>query len=191
MTLKEWWKRWRATRGYGVHSPLAFRIVKNAVRPPRDVVYYGEERLDFFEESGKKGKKVHPDFHTLRQAKFLLRLVAELQPAYVWLSPKLPMVFREAVSLAGCVVRIFDGKLFPTELDNSDMAVLYFDRIKKKDLQKFLRPGHSLIGFGLSRSFMDSVKSAMPGGIILEGTDSIVAVATPDPAVHSYRLLLP
>ena len=33
---------WRHTRGFGVHSPFAFRLVTEAIRPSRGYAYYSE-----------------------------------------------------------------------------------------------------------------------------------------------------
>lgn len=38
------YKRWRHTRGFGVHSPFAYRMVKEVVSPPRGYAYYAEFR---------------------------------------------------------------------------------------------------------------------------------------------------
>lgn len=38
------YKRWRHTRGFGVHSPFAYRLVTEVVRPPRGYAYYAEFR---------------------------------------------------------------------------------------------------------------------------------------------------
>ena len=37
-----WYRRWRHTRGFGVHSPFAFRLVTEAIHPPRGYAYYAE-----------------------------------------------------------------------------------------------------------------------------------------------------
>lgn len=43
-SLLSLYKRWRHTRGFGVHSPFAYRIVKEVVHPPRGYAYYAELR---------------------------------------------------------------------------------------------------------------------------------------------------
>lgn len=167
MTIGERFRRWRATRGYGIHSPLAFRLVTRAVRPARGVIYYGEEQL-----------------HS-RNSRLLLRIVAELQPAYVWTSPGLPEPYMEAIRLAGCVVRIFDGNLFPDEIGNADMVVL---AAPNRSLKKAIFPGKSLVALDTDASFISKVKKQMKGGIILDGVTGLIAVATSDPALHSYEI---
>lgn len=179
MRLSERFRRWRAGKGYGVHSPLAFRLVRNVVRPPRDVIYYGEERLELEAPEGTPRSDV-------RRARLLLRLVAELQPAYVWTSPGLPDIFMEAIRLAGCVVRIFDGRVFPDGLADADMAVVDSIYIKKKDLLRFLKHGRALVGFDVPKRFFAMFGSAMQGGVMLDGSGSLIAVASPGDALHSY-----
>lgn len=36
------YKRWRHTRGYGVHSPFAYRLITEAIHPKHGYVYYAE-----------------------------------------------------------------------------------------------------------------------------------------------------
>lgn len=183
LALWDRFQRWRASKGYGVHSPLAFSLVRNVVSPQRDVAYYGEERLrESFLSNGCSPA-------LFRRACLLLRFVAERQPAYVWISPNLPDIFIEAVRLAGCVVRIYDGAIFPGEVFNADMIVLNGARLTKRELARFFRPGKSLIGFDLKPAFMKTTEGALPGGVVLEGMESLLAVATADPAIHRYGIM--
>lgn len=180
MGLKERFLRWRATKGYGVHSPLAFRLVKNVLRPPRDVVYYGEERL--------AGRLSRSNRRQIRRARVLLRFVAEMHPAVVWTTPGLPELYLEAIRLAGCVVRIYDGALFPAEIDKADMVVAEGKKLKKKELEKALRPGRSLIAFGVKEKMEERVTLGMKSGVILEGEGSLIAVADTGGALHKYYI---
>lgn len=69
-------RRWRHTRGYGVHSPLAYRIVKECIRPDRRYGFYCDAYLDF---------EYHEDRRGLRRARMIIRLLHQLRPAYVWM----------------------------------------------------------------------------------------------------------
>lgn len=64
--VAEAYKRWRHTRGYGVHSPFAFRMVGRVIRMPRGYRYYRESAPDALNNMER------------RYARLLLRLVAEL-----------------------------------------------------------------------------------------------------------------
>lgn len=181
MSLWDWFRRWRATRGYGIHSPLAFRLATRVIRPEKGVIYYGEEKLSVAESPVKD----------ILRARLLLRLVADLQPAYVWTSPGLPQIYTDAISLAGCVVRVFDGKFFPDRRNDVDMTVFAGDKVRKKDMQKFLRPGTSMIGLGIKQSLIARVPDLFKGGVVLKGKHSVIAVSTDDPQVNSYEILMP
>ncbi len=73
--LKEYINRWRHTRGYGVHSPLAFRIVKDCIMPDSRYGFYSDAYLDF---------EYHEDRKGLRNARMAIRLVNLLRPKRIW-----------------------------------------------------------------------------------------------------------
>ncbi|MDE5996928.1 MAG: hypothetical protein K2G77_01825 [Muribaculaceae bacterium] len=72
-----WIRRWRHTRGYGVHSPLAYRIVKDCIRPDRRYGFYSDAYLDF---------EYHEDLRGLKNAKITLRLINLLRPKRIWIA---------------------------------------------------------------------------------------------------------
>ena len=74
--ILNWIRRWRHTRGYGVHSPLAFKIVKECIRPDKKYGFYCDEYLDF---------EYHGDRIGLRHARLIIRLLHTLRPAHVWM----------------------------------------------------------------------------------------------------------
>lgn len=43
LTNPRWWQRLRHRRGFGVHSPFAFRFITEVLNPPRGYRYYAEE----------------------------------------------------------------------------------------------------------------------------------------------------
>ena len=178
MTLGERFRRWRATRGYGVHSPLAFRLLGRVVRPSRNVVYYGEEKLQLSDEP----------YSMIKRARLLLRLVAELEPSYVWTSPDLPELFTEAIRLAGGVIRIYDGGLFPDEMKKGDLIVTANYRLKKADLRKIMVAGKSIIAFDVKPNFKKWIRELLKGGVSLDAVESIIAVNTSDPESHNYYI---
>lgn len=64
-----WINRWRHTRGYGVHSPLAYRLVTECIRPNRHYRYYADDLIDTTLRKQPRAQ---------RQARLLLRLQAQL-----------------------------------------------------------------------------------------------------------------
>lgn len=179
MTLIERFYRWKASRGYGVHSPLAFRLIKNVVRPERGVIYYGEERLG--ETEGLYGRP-------LARARLLLRIVAELQPAYVWVSPGIPEYFLEAIRLAGGVVRIYEGDVFPDEIAKADLIVLCSYNLKKALLKKIMQGRKAIVGFDVKRSLEEGLEAVMKSGVILDACGNIIAVGSDEGQLHTYKI---
>lgn len=68
MGVASWYKRWRHSRGFGVHSPYAYRIVTEVLNPGRRYAYYLEETLPS------------------RRLRLLYRVIAELRPASIVIS---------------------------------------------------------------------------------------------------------
>lgn len=68
--------RWRHTRGYGVHSPLAFRIVTECVRPDSRYAYYADSRIEYLYAGDRR---------RCRQMRLIVRLIDQLRPEEVWM----------------------------------------------------------------------------------------------------------
>ncbi|MDE6010907.1 MAG: hypothetical protein K2F87_05650 [Muribaculaceae bacterium] len=90
------YRRWRHSRGFGVHSPFAYTLVTDALYPPHGYAYYLENdaRLDSADPSES------------RQARALYRLAVTLRSGtgartdiYLW--PEAPKCYRAALILAG------------------------------------------------------------------------------------------
>lgn len=176
MGLYDRFKRWKRRRGFGVHSPEAYRIVRRVVKPGKDVKFYGEEALDLSDESRS----------LIREAKLLLRFVAYENPAFVWTSPRIPEIFTEAIRHAGEVIRIFDGKTYPAESAKADMAVIYKSRIDAKTVERLYAAGKPVIAFGASPAFMDLLKRKLLSGIILEWRSGLMAIPRQDSEKYVY-----
>lgn len=71
--------RWRHTLGYGVHSPLAFRIVKECIRPDDLYAFYADSRID---------STFAADHQRRKSVRMLVRLVHQLHPQGVWIAER-------------------------------------------------------------------------------------------------------
>lgn len=69
MGLLKAYKRLRHSRGYGVHSPSAYSLVREVIRPSRGYEYYAERRL--------------PQLRGAIKAALLYRIAVYLQPSTV------------------------------------------------------------------------------------------------------------
>lgn len=76
MRLSDYIARWRHTRGYGVHSPIAYRIVKECVRPDSRYGFYSDAFIDYEFRNDRK---------RCRNVRMLIRFVNLLNPGRVWI----------------------------------------------------------------------------------------------------------
>lgn len=76
--ISDSYKRWRHTRGYGVHSPFAYKIVKEVLRQKNGYSYYAYNRISH----SRKDSDTSEHF---RMAKTLLRLASTLNVKNVFL----------------------------------------------------------------------------------------------------------
>lgn len=178
MTLGEWLRRYRGSRGYGVHSPSAFRIVTEVVRAPKGVVYYGEERL-----------ATMPDAYgrDLERARLLLRLAAMLQPSQVWMAGKAPSVLRDALSMAG-VLRIYEAAAFPERRKDADLVVLWQKMPPKKEMQALLNSGKTIAGFGMKPQKVALLRDWLDSGVLIDGLESFIVIGEKGPGKHCYEV---
>ncbi len=66
--------RWRHTLGYGVHSPLAFRIIKECVHPDSRYAYYADSAIDYMFAGDRRLRS---------RLRMLVRLIANLKPRHI------------------------------------------------------------------------------------------------------------
>lgn len=76
MGLAGAYKSWRHGRGYGVHSPYAYRMVREVLNPPRGYAYYAYG--DIVREISRLKAPVRPS-----EALLVFRAVLALSPATV------------------------------------------------------------------------------------------------------------
>ncbi len=82
--------RWRHRRGFGVHSPAAFMLVKEVVRPHRRYRYYAEDRVDV----------MRVDETDRKLCRLAVRLIGYLHPESLTVgadSPLVPLLKKEGI----------------------------------------------------------------------------------------------
>ena len=121
LRIMNWIRRWRHTRGYGVHSPLAFSIVKECIRPDRRYCFYCDAYLDF---------EYHEDRRGLRHARMIIRLLNLLRPNHVWM-PDADKRIVTAIKMIMPKLRIATQNVCPKDTDfiisfnRNDIAALW------------------------------------------------------------------
>lgn len=75
----DWYKRWRHGHGFGVHSPSAYVMVRDVLRPARCYAYYAYDDI-----ASARGK--YPTLLSLEELKLIYRILIHLQPESVAIS---------------------------------------------------------------------------------------------------------
>ena len=94
--ISDAYRRWRHSRGFGVHSPFAYRIVTEALYPRHGYAYYIENDARLSSADAAEG----------RRARALYRLIILLrmergESVSVRLADDAPQCWRKALRLAG------------------------------------------------------------------------------------------
>ncbi|MDE5876204.1 MAG: hypothetical protein K2H47_01660 [Muribaculaceae bacterium] len=165
--------RWRHSRGFGVHSPYAYHLVCEIVRPDPRYGYYGyrdierailEARMSSSEES-----------RCIRRACLLLRCVANLHPASVWLPSSSAPCMSVAVAKGGnCQLSV--------KPEECELMVLSEPGVEDIDSMKrhIVTHGHSLLVFGAGVGLATELGKVMKDGVIFYGLSTLLAVSRSD-----------
>lgn len=98
--------RWRHTHGYGVHSPLAFRIITECIRPEERYAYYADSYI----------RSMSDNEEMRRRLRLMVRLINTLSVQSVWM-PECGKKTREIISIAYPRIRLTYGKKCPEKAD--------------------------------------------------------------------------
>lgn len=117
-SLARRYKTWRHGRGFGVHSPLAYRLVTQVLRPQRDSRFYAEKGVALFAGGKRRG----------HIAATLLRLVADRNPRKVTVADNSDdaELWRRIVATAApaASVTLSPGSMTPERADGCDLLII-------------------------------------------------------------------
>lgn len=171
--LLDFVNRWRHTLGYGVHSPLAYRIIKECVHPDTRYAYYG----DFIIGSHSEGAEM------CRQLRLIIRLVNTLHLKESWM-PDCPGTILKILKKAYPTLNIHTGSK-PSE--NTDFIVFFSNPSAKiilqlpTDLDQF-----TILNFSKPDRLEATIKNHT---LTLTATSFSLYIRRPSMSPVNYRLL--
>lgn len=175
LCLAEAYKRWRHTRGYGVHSPFAYRMVGRVVRPPRGYLYYLESALS------DAPKALRHD------ARLLVRLAAELDIRSASIAPDVP----EIIAVAIQSVRS-DMKVTVTDTPESDtQLILGIDGMPSLDCYAQALASPSLKAIWIKnppKDWANLLFDVLPEGVMFRGREAILIIPHPGMQKIAYTV---
>lgn len=160
MGLAESYKRWRHTRGYGVHSPFAYGLIKNVLRPGRGYAYYAYHDIEAVAQNTG-------GIEVAAQACMLFRLITWLGVRSVWMGRDVPVPYRQAAKCAGSKMRIESN---PGNIDHCQLLTASVGRVDSDVMVRHLQtPGNILAVSGADARLIDVLAEKLPRGLILRG----------------------
>ncbi len=180
--LAEAYKRWRHTRGYGVHSPFAYKVVKEVIRPGRRYAYYGYEDIDCALCRGK-------GTHARRMARTLLRLAAFLDTDRVFMpNSHDTTLYRTAIRAAGSRIHVTSAM---QEAENCGLICSTADYIPLERLVSLLRlPGRTLALHDAPAGWAGILFDSIGEGLMFHGRKNVLIFSRPDMQKVSYSILI-
>lgn len=181
MGLRRFIRRWRTTRGYGVHSPFAFDMITKVIRQYDDH-YYAYAEVDAFCPRGRQfglTDNFTGSDYSIPEARLLFRLLCHFNPqqvvevgqghevTYTILSRAVPNAARLRWTIERPPEIAPDGTLFILVNFMRDIIV---SPIRQLILKEMHRPGGVVVfvrhlPMAYSRSLWDQVYTGAPHGI--------------------------
>lgn len=181
-SISEAYKRWRHSRGFGVHSPFAYDLVKNVISPG-NYAYYGYRDIDRTILS----PEVHVYSSLRNDARLLLRLLVWLNVKRLLIYPPSQTVFATVAAAAG--IKSMDASNLKALRPNvGELLIVSGKTPGEGEISEIIRNGIPIIAYDPSLRLRNEMKGAMKDGLILEGTRIILAIPRPEMALTSYTV---
>lgn len=176
------YKALRHTYGFGVHSPFAFRMVKDVVRPGRVYSWYGYEDIDAAVNSRRAGMGIE------RRAKMFHRLLCFLNPSSLFLQHGADPIYFTAASTSGKGMRI---ERKPRNAESCEMIASHGDFIPLDTLKRHIAaPGHSIILLDGPHGWSETLFDMLPEGLMFHSKKNAIIVNRPGMMKVKYSMII-
>lgn len=180
--LSEAYKRWRHTRGYGVHSPFGYSIIKDVVSPCHIYGYYGYDDLDAAICS--HGKERNRKFYRM-----ILRLAAvcDIDSAYLIENADLPVI-RRALLGVNTRMEIITERC---KINEAEFVISDGDTLEPDILRNHISaPERLLLVTNIPAGWKDELFDSMQEGLMLYGKKNALLISRSDMQKVSYSCAL-
>lgn len=164
----ESYKRWRHSRGYGVHSPFAYRIVKQALFPKRGYAWYGYALIE-----GNENEYI--TISERRRARMLLRLAAFLDIGSAYIQTDVNGPYYRALKGSCSKLLIYDNL---NRLDDCSMVCVNGGEVSIDRLKSYIAiPGRTLLIENVKPEDREILYDAMDEGVMLYGKRNAILIS--------------
>lgn len=175
------YKRWRHSRGFGVHSPFAYNLVTNAIHPG-SYSYYGYDLIDdiLLDPNSPTGR------WQKRDARLLLRFIVALGCRHLWIAPHGQPVFHAAANGGGALCHNFSPINVPDGKDN--FLLVWKDGCDTEAIELWLAKGIPLMAINPSPDLCAAIGKVVKRGTVFSGTRITVAIPREEMALAEYSM---
>lgn len=185
LTIFRSYLRWRHSKGYGVHSPFAYNLVKLALRPGTAYAYYGYYDID--KALVAEGKKGYPRLR--KDARLALRIMATLRSRRLLSCPQRSDTFKAVAGALRIPCPPCKEKRIPPP-EPGDFLLLRNDIHPVAEVASRLGSGTTVMVIDPSPALRDALLAFVGNGLTFVGKRIIIVIPNPDMAFVSYEMKL-
>lgn len=182
-------RRFRNSRGYGVHSPLGFELVKTVVRPDTCYRYYVYEDIeDAVEEMRLSGRK---GFLLESEAKMVARLSGFLDTRHAFVSDTVsPLIetalrgVRKDMDISRSLYDVREGSLIITDRVKDLVQPVFVRALSLSDTSLLL------CGDAARSPLRDNLCGNMTGGVVFDGDRHFLLINRSNTGPYHYHVFL-
>lgn len=170
--------RWRHSKGYGVHSPYAFRFVKDVINPGR-YGFYGYDELEDLYDINNVGRKV-----LLKDGKLIIRMVNFLKTGRILSYPS----FQQWLDLTSKAANV-DYKILgqTSAIEKGDLLVV-FERLNTELLKEAVSKTVPLVLFHPGSESRRLMENPIENGLLINGKNIMILVPRPEMNYVAYKM---
>lgn len=182
--IEESYKRWRHSKGFGVHSPFAYNLVKMAINPASGYSYYGYHDIDTACSRLGKGAGYR---RIWQDARLLFRIANQLRCCRLLFHAPCPDVWKSVgKALAIPAISVKDGKSHATS--TGDILLLRGVFTPQGELSRILKTGVPIMAVDPSEEVSEELMRFHDDGLLLHGKRIVIAIPNPDMRFTSYSM---
>ncbi|MCM1369048.1 MAG: hypothetical protein NC204_01620 [Candidatus Amulumruptor caecigallinarius] len=177
MSIAEKYKRWRHSRGYGVHSPFGYEIVKQVLHPG-NYAWYGYRDIS--------NATVGSTRLTERRSRLLLRLASHLNVQSAYIPNNAHPAYITALKCANSRVRLEHKR---TEIKNVDLICTSDNELDIQYIMEYIgRASGAVAIINPGASLHETVFTAMKEGVMFYSPAGILAICRRGMQKVSYSI---
>ena len=164
-------QRLRHSRGFGVHSPYAYRFVGSVINPPRGYAYYAEREIE--DTLTKEPMR----YRLEAEARTLLRIATFTNPESAYLPASAHKCFRFVLRAVNRHIRLTDSV---AKIENVDLLATSANAITLDKLRSFIsQPGKTLLIRNVPADWVEPLFESMKEGVMFEGKTNCILLSRP------------